>query len=239
MRFSLPGVAMKTSPLTAADLDRLEELLDSDAFGDDRLLLDEMQAVLCAVAAAPDLVPAQLWLPAVLGENPAWQSPAQEAEVLDLVSRLAEEVATTLAAGQDVAPLLYPVEEDSEELDFAAWADAYLMGTELGETDWFDAAGDHEEDLYDLLQPVFLLSGVLKSQTLEQGGRWLSAAEEARAMAQAQESLPELPQRLHAFWRIKVQPVATLRRETPKVGRNDPCPCGSGRKYKHCCGAPV
>jgi preprotein translocase subunit SecA len=22
----------------------------------------------------------------------------------------------------------------------------------------------------------------------------------------------------------------------PKVGRNDPCPCGSGRKYKHCCG---
>ena len=28
----------------------------------------------------------------------------------------------------------------------------------------------------------------------------------------------------------------TLRREQPKVGRNDPCPCGSGRKYKQCCG---
>lgn len=27
-------------------------------------------------------------------------------------------------------------------------------------------------------------------------------------------------------------------RGAPKVGRNDPCPCGSGRKYKHCCGAP-
>ena len=26
-------------------------------------------------------------------------------------------------------------------------------------------------------------------------------------------------------------------RSTPKVGRNDPCPCGSGKKYKHCCGA--
>jgi uncharacterized protein len=26
------------------------------------------------------------------------------------------------------------------------------------------------------------------------------------------------------------------RRSTPKVGRNDPCPCGSGRKYKKCCG---
>jgi SEC-C motif-containing protein len=29
----------------------------------------------------------------------------------------------------------------------------------------------------------------------------------------------------------------TQRHETPKVGRNDPCPCGSGRKYKKCCGA--
>jgi len=27
-----------------------------------------------------------------------------------------------------------------------------------------------------------------------------------------------------------------VRRETPKVGRNDPCPCGSGKKYKKCCG---
>jgi preprotein translocase subunit SecA len=29
----------------------------------------------------------------------------------------------------------------------------------------------------------------------------------------------------------------TFRREAPKVGRNDPCPCGSGKKYKKCCGA--
>jgi preprotein translocase subunit SecA len=27
-----------------------------------------------------------------------------------------------------------------------------------------------------------------------------------------------------------------IRRETPKVGRNEPCPCGSGKKYKHCHG---
>ena len=29
---------------------------------------------------------------------------------------------------------------------------------------------------------------------------------------------------------------AQVVRITPKVGRNDPCPCGSGKKYKHCCG---
>jgi uncharacterized protein len=31
--------------------------------------------------------------------------------------------------------------------------------------------------------------------------------------------------------------VSTVRRGAAKVGRNDPCPCGSGRKYKQCCGA--
>jgi preprotein translocase subunit SecA len=30
----------------------------------------------------------------------------------------------------------------------------------------------------------------------------------------------------------KAKPVRT----GPKVGRNDPCPCGSGKKYKNCCG---
>jgi len=31
--------------------------------------------------------------------------------------------------------------------------------------------------------------------------------------------------------------VETYRRESPKSGRNDPCPCGSGRKFKKCHGA--
>ena len=30
--------------------------------------------------------------------------------------------------------------------------------------------------------------------------------------------------------------TVTVRRSSPKVGRNDPCPCGSGKKYKQCCG---
>ncbi|MFA4875048.1 MAG: SEC-C metal-binding domain-containing protein, partial [bacterium] len=32
------------------------------------------------------------------------------------------------------------------------------------------------------------------------------------------------------------KPATTVRREAPKIGRNDPCPCGSGKKYKKCCG---
>jgi preprotein translocase subunit SecA len=34
-----------------------------------------------------------------------------------------------------------------------------------------------------------------------------------------------------------VAALAPVVRDGPKVGRNDPCPCGSGKKYKHCHGA--
>ena len=32
------------------------------------------------------------------------------------------------------------------------------------------------------------------------------------------------------------EPMRPIKRDTPKVGRNAPCPCGSGKKYKKCCG---
>jgi SEC-C motif-containing protein len=37
------------------------------------------------------------------------------------------------------------------------------------------------------------------------------------------------------FKEAEVPEHETVRREAPKVGRNDPCPCGSGKKYKKCC----
>lgn len=46
-------------------------------------------------------------------------------------------------------------------------------------------------------------------------------------------------QRVDGEWKfidgelVKPEPIV---RETPKIGRNDPCPCGSGKKYKKCCG---
>jgi preprotein translocase subunit SecA len=39
---------------------------------------------------------------------------------------------------------------------------------------------------------------------------------------------PQKPEIVHT-------PAQTVRRETPKVGRNEPCPCGSGQKFKRCC----
>ena len=41
------------------------------------------------------------------------------------------------------------------------------------------------------------------------------------------------------WYYVEGEPVKpeTYVREGPKIGRNDPCPCGSGKKYKKCCGA--
>ena len=33
------------------------------------------------------------------------------------------------------------------------------------------------------------------------------------------------------------KPVDPIRKDSGETGRNDPCPCGSGKKYKKCCGA--
>jgi preprotein translocase subunit SecA len=51
------------------------------------------------------------------------------------------------------------------------------------------------------------------------GAGFANADQEAAMRAQGQAAKPQ-----------------TIRRDVPKVGRNDPCPCGSGKKYKQCCG---
>ena len=44
---------------------------------------------------------------------------------------------------------------------------------------------------------------------------------------------------IHAYWLARredhVPAAKPVRRSGPRVGRNDPCPCGSGKKYKKCC----
>jgi len=231
-------IATVNTPLTEAELDRLEQLLDSDLFKGEGPLLDELQAMLCAVVSGPAPVLPSEWLPAVLGESPAYETQAQAEEVMTLVLRFYNDIANSLSEGQGISLILYPASEGSEELDFAAWADAYLYGSQIGADDWYEAAGEHAEDLSDLLEPLFLLTGRLKEDAQAQGERWLSAVQEQRALAHAKEDLPELITALHRFWQVKRTPVQTYQRESPKVGRNDPCPCGSGRKFKQCCGSP-
>jgi preprotein translocase subunit SecA len=109
----------------------------------------------------------------------------------------------------------------------------------------FDAMRERIED--QVIKTLFRLEPMSEEQMLEQqrrrrsapptrlrfsapdsaaGGAGLGVAAGAGAGAGGRRQLPPVPQK-----------PSTVVREGEKVGRNDPCPCGSGKKYKKCCGA--
>ena len=79
---------------------------------------------------------------------------------------------------------------------------------------------DAFENLFAILSRSARLQGPAATPTA------LAAASQSAAPADAAPAEPE----------VKL-PSITIRRDTPKVGRNEPCPCGSGKKYKNCHGA--
>lgn len=221
------------TPLSDAELDELEALLDSGQFAAEAMGLDQLQAMLCAVVSGPEPLPPSVWLLEALGDLPDGE---EGGRLIELVLRLHNHVLDDLQRGHGVALLLYPLEEEGEELDYATWADAYLFGAHLGKVTWEEAAGAHWDDLAEMLEVFFLLNGALKEDVLAEGDAWVSAGEEARWIARSQEALPDLVQSIHDFWQAHSLIPAPIRRDAPKVGRNDACPCGSGRKFKQCCG---
>ena len=123
----------------------------------------------------------------------------------------------------------------------------------------FQALMDRRDE--DMLRWIFLYQAVPVEEPLEVEGRPAEAGEPAPAR-QAPAREPELPfagarkaTRNLSFNDPGATPsafaaraeraeahggegaaVQTIKREGPKVGRNDPCPCGSGKKYKKCHG---
>lgn len=233
-----------TNVLTDSELDRLEELLESELFDHEAMLLDELQGFICALISGPETVAPGVWLPEALGPGIAAADDPGVRETIDLAIRFYNQHASALQAGEWFALYLYPEEEAEESeapdaepaYDYRMWCDAYLFGTTLGAA-WHSAAGKHEEDLAELLESFYLLSGVLKEETEKAGEAWLTPGEEARLLEQKKETLQWTVQAVYNFWLAR-RGGATVRREEPKIGRNDLCPCGSGKKYKQCCGSP-
>ena len=67
-----------------------------------------------------------------------------------------------------------------------------------------------------------------------------SAKDRKFLLAQAPDLIAQAVIDIAGYWQDRNKPPpqgAIAVRTTPKIGRNDPCPCGSGKKYKKCCGA--
>jgi uncharacterized protein len=217
--------------LSPEDLDRLEALLSAPHL-QDSMTLDALQGFFCAVASAPAPIPPEKWMGFALGEH-GFASDAEAREVTDLLARFAADTARDLAEGFGLDLITYPAEEGEEEL--SAWCEGYLTGVAIADPSWFDA-GD-EDTIDELLFPFMALSGRMKEHAQESGEAWHEPAEEAKLMSGAREILYETLDEAYHYWFDRRVNRVPVKREVEKVGRNDPCPCGSGKKYKSCHGA--
>jgi uncharacterized protein len=212
-------------PLDDAELERLESLLASRPASDHAMRLDELQGLCVALAMGPDAEISNKWLNVALGEE--HERPETPAELLLLLERFR---ASTEEALDNGTLTIRARETRTGRVDYAGWCGGFLAGVEISETDWF-AAADPEE-LAELMFPIEILGDALPAsvRSTYKPGEW------RKLVRDAETSLPDTVARLADYWSILRAPPVTIRRDQPKVGRNDPCPCGSGKKFKQCHG---
>ncbi len=183
--------------------------------------LEMVDGLFAAVAAGPAAVPPSEYLPILWGDEgalPRYDSPEQEEYVDQLLLRHMDSLAKRLARGHPHAPILFPATLDQTA---RSWARGFVVGLSLRSGAW-QAMLDDE----DTAAPVTFIGGLIQDEMGDE-------PVEGETRAQIIEHLPELLRAIHAYWRRPAPPPP----RAAKIGRNDPCPCGSGRKFKKCCAA--
>jgi uncharacterized protein len=226
-------------------LDQLESLLDEPEL-QEAMRLDEIQGYLCAALSGPQPIPEEDRLFDILGSEEALKTDAGR-EATELLKKFAEALEVGLAAGEPPVLLLYPKESDENgPSDYLPWCQAYLSGVDAADEDWFESLEDEENAveetseeigfLDERLFPMMVLTGEAEAAAREHGEEWPDNEERLQIENDCEEDLPQAVADIYRFWAAK-RGTQTIRHDEPKVGRNDPCPCGSGKKFKQCCGA--
>ncbi len=230
-------------PLSEADYETLDRFLCSDATGAEAMMIDTLDGYLTALAVGPSVPPPDDWLPGVWGPGPEaaprFASADQGNHILGLIQRQLNGIICSLAADPDAyEPILDTATDDNdarEYLDGEMWCYGFMAGVALIRDAWqplFD-----NEDAIQALLPIYLLGG--DDQTPRQKALTRTPEQREKLTGQIAASVA----RLHRFWTPYREAMGerrvatTIERASPKIGRNDPCPCGSGKKFKKCCGA--
>lgn len=197
---------------------QLATLLNPHIDGD-TMRVDEVQGFMCAVLSGPDDIQLEDWMPEILGDEDLF-SAEQKAQILELIRQLSDAWAAQLDARE--LTLLLEDDEDGEP-DYQTWANAYLFALDVVNTDWFEAAND--EEFEDAFYPMMVVAGIYDEEGID-----ISPKERQESAAQ----LAATAEQFFHYWKaVQNKPQTIFRGE--KVGRNDPCPCNSGKKYKACC----
>jgi len=191
--------------------------------------LEWADGFLTAVAAGPVRLSPAEYLPAICGAaatGPVFDSPEHDAYVAALLGRLLAAIERDLAVGEVIDPWTDP---DFVDFEAALWAQGYLAAMEKCKDAWQPLFGRHR-----LLERLILPIAALIPEPDEPAGKQLSRERRWDLI----EEVPDIVAATWSFWQGKDHRLLDVPRErAPKIGRNDPCPCGSGKKYKRCCGA--
>ena len=159
--------------------------------------------------------------------------------LLELLKLRAREIRSALNAGAGLDPVIFPLvdENDEEILDgdgieaVVPWCAGFMMGVQQ----WPDAAIEDEEVQAALLP----IAARMAAEGDELDDETLTLWEAAKADVKPAKDLGDaLYQMVDGVFTLKtlLVPNRPGRRNEPRVGRNDPCPCGSNKKFKQCCG---
>ncbi len=230
---------MTSQPLSEVELDTLSELLSSfDAEG--AMNLEELDGFLAALIAGPDNVPPSEYSPVIWGDvrvnKDTFRGRAILQDMLSLVNLHWNYVSETLRSGNAYLPLL--LEDEHGIAHGNDWANGFLRGMELRREDWGALIDD--EDNAGALVAIFALAHEHDpNPELRSYDKPISPELREKLILSAAAGVMQIYEYFEKRGRIAKAGLAsdaTFRRLAPKLGRNDPCPCGSGKKYKHCCG---
>jgi uncharacterized protein len=205
---------------------RLEAMLDG--LGDEGMLLGELDGFLCGVISGPEVIPQDEWLPLIHGsEN--FEIPADvEAELISLVLARHDEIVGELSAG--TYQPLYEIDPTDDGVMWEVWTAGFEVAMGLRLAAWESLLKSHKESRAQdaALAIVSLLAASDPDAPAQQDPEILQLQRNAPNL------IPDVVTTLYRAHRLAVQqkPVRSA-----AVGRNDPCPCGSGLKYKRCHGA--
>lgn len=206
---------------------RLMELLDAKSEAHNTMRCDEVQGFMMALLSGPDALNPTNWLPEILGEESLFDA-KERTEIERLVMAMAADMRMKL--NEKILPDLWFYEDEAGNPDFYTWCNAYLYALDIVPTNWFEAVD--QEEFEDLFYPIMALGGIYDD---EENGEVILHLNE-KELTQLESDLPHVLLDIYWYWQTIINKPQTVRREGEKVGRNDPCPCSSGKKYKACCG---
>lgn len=227
---------LQPSPLSDDEFDELDQYLLYGIDADEAMTIDIMDGFLHAIAIAPTTLYPRLWLPKIWGTNqmtPPGESLEQINQILGLVMRHYNSIITGLECDP---PEIYTSWNTSmyrgKEYDAAdGWAYGFVEGMRLCWNDWQPLLKTKEGQAW--FRPIALLG----EDDFVPNQDELTKTPARRAKLALQ--IPDAIVAMYSFWlpfRHAAIQQELEKASKPKVGRNDPCPCESGQKFKKCCG---